>query len=103
MTRQVRGAADPPPRDRHLLVGVSHPSDDPARHRVFEVRATHDEAEGGWVASFGEQNRNEQVQGWGANLGDGGRDRAFPTPAACLGDAVATLVAGVDREAAGRP
>jgi hypothetical protein len=84
--------------DRHILVGVSHPSDDPSRHRVFEVRASYNEAAGGWVAQVGEQNANEQLQGWRARS-EGGREAAFPTPAACLGDAVAFLVAMVDREA----
>ena len=88
-------------RDRHIRVGVSHPSDDPARHRVFEVRAAYDEAARGWVARVGEQNPNEQVDGWGPRPDDGGRTRAFPTAAACLGDAVAAIVAMVDRDAAG--
>ena len=88
-------------RDRHIRVGVSHPSDDPARHRVFEVRAAYDAAAGGWVARVGEQNPNEQLDGWGPRPDGGGRARAFPTAAACLGDAVAAVVAMVDREAAG--
>jgi hypothetical protein len=97
-----RGRADGSGRrraDRHIRLGVSHPSDDPARHRVFEVRAAYSEAAGGWVAQVGEQNTNEQLQGWGAWLKDGGRERSFPTAAACLGDAVALIVAMVDREA----
>ena len=88
-------------KDRHIRLGVSHPSDDPARHRVFEVRAAYDEAAGGWVARVGEQNPNEQLDGWGPKPDGGGRARAFPTAAACLGDAVAAVVAMVDREAAG--
>ena len=87
--------------DRHIRVGVSHPSGDPARHRVFEVRASYSDAAGGWVAQVGEQNLNEQLEGWGPELGDGGRARSFPTAAACLGDAVTLLVAMVDREAVG--
>ena len=85
-------------RDRHLRVGVSHPSDDPARHRVFEVRASFDGAARGWIARIGEQNPNEQLQGWDRWLTDDARPQAFPTPAACLGDAVARVVAMVDRE-----
>ena len=90
-------------RDRHIRLGVSHPSDDPARHRVFEIRASYDAGAGGWVAWVGEQNRNEQLGGWGPGPGDGGRARAFPTAAACLGDAVAAIVALVDRVADDRP
>ncbi|MDQ3694608.1 MAG: hypothetical protein M3464_13425 [Chloroflexota bacterium] len=89
---------DRAPDERHLLLGVSHPSDDPALHRVFEIRAAYDEAAGGWVARLGERNTNEQFQGWGARLIDGARERAFATPAACFGDAVATIVAAVDEE-----
>ena len=97
-------AADPAERrDRHLRLGVSHPSGDPARHRVFEVRASYDDAAGGWVARFGEENANEQLDGWEPAPRDGGRRRAFPTPASCLGDAVAAIVAAVDREDAARP
>jgi hypothetical protein len=95
----ARGTDNSPP-DRHLVVGVSHPSNDPTRHRVMEIRAVHREALGGWVAQVGEQNANEQFQGWGPNLGDGGGTPVFPTAAACLGDAVAFIVALVDREAA---
>ena len=87
--------------DRHVRLGVSHPSGDPARHRVFEIRAAYDGAAGGWVARVGEENANEQLQGWGPGPSDGGRSRVFATPAACLGDAVAAVVALVDREAEG--
>ena len=89
-------------RDRHIRLGVSHPSDDPARHRVFEARAAYDAGAGGWVARVGELNANEQLDGWGPPPGDEGAPRAFPTPAACLGNAVEALVAVVDREAAER-
>ena len=87
-------------RDRHVRLGVSHPSGDPARHRVFEIRASYDGAVGGWMARVGEENANEQLQGWGPSAE--GSARAFPTPAACLGDAVAAVVAEVDREAEGQ-
>src|SRR5688500_7132247 len=79
--------------DRSLRVGDGHPSGAPTRPRVFEVRASYDEAAGGWVAQVGELNRNDQLDGWGPEATDGGHPRAFPTPAACLGDAVAVLVA----------
>jgi hypothetical protein len=89
-------------RDRRLRVGVGHPSGDPGRHRTFEVRAAYHAAAGGWVARVREENLNEQLAGRGADLPDGGREQAFPTPAACLGDAVAGVVEQVEREAAGR-
>ncbi|MGH2614763.1 MAG: hypothetical protein ACRDJC_05960, partial [Thermomicrobiales bacterium] len=85
--------------DRHILLGVSHPSDDPALHRVFEVRASFDTETRGWFARVGEQNLNEQREAWGPHLTDEGAPASFPTAAACLGDAVATIVAMVDREA----
>ena len=87
-------------RTRHILLGVSHVSDDPARHRHFEIRATYDQAANGWVAQVAEQNRNEQPGAWAAEvLMDGIRSHVFPTAAACLGDAVMSLVTLVDREA----
>jgi hypothetical protein len=85
---------------RHILLGVSHASDDPARHRLFEIRATYDQAANGWVAQVAEQNRNEQPGAWAAEvLMDGIRTHVFPTAAACLGDAVTSVVTLVDREA----
>jgi len=89
------------PPDRHILIGVSHASDDPALHRVFEVRAAFDVASGGWLARVGEQNLNEQREDWGPNLTNEGVLPTFPTAAACLGDAVATIVAMADRDALG--
>jgi hypothetical protein len=85
---------------RHILLGVSHASDDPARHRDFEIRATYDQAANGWVAQVAEQNRNEQPGAWAAEvLIDGIRSHVFPTAPACLGDAVTSVVTLVDREA----
>ena len=88
-------------RDRHVRLGVGHPSGDPARHRAFEIRAVYDGVAGGWVARVGEENANEQLQGLGAGPRGEGAARAFPTPAACLGEAVAAVVALVDREVEG--
>jgi hypothetical protein len=85
--------------ERHILLGVSHPSDDPSLHRVFEIRASFKAAAGGWVARVSEQNLNEQRGDWGPALTTGGETRTFPTAAVCLGDAVATIVATVDQEA----
>jgi hypothetical protein len=88
------------PPDRHILLGVSHASNDPARHRDFEIRATFDQAAHGWVAQVAEQNRNEQPGAWAAEvLMDGIRSHVFPTAPACLGDAVTSIVALDDREA----
>jgi hypothetical protein len=87
------------PADRHILLGVSHPSDDPARHRVFEVRAVFDHDAGGWIAEVGEQNLNEQRGAWEALPSPEGVPRVFPTAATCLGAAVTTLIDTVDREA----
>jgi hypothetical protein len=84
---------------RYILVGVGHSSNDPARHRTFEVRAMFDTMTWGWVAHVAEQNRNEQPGFWGADLTDSERMPTFPTAAACLGNAVTMIVAMVDREA----
>jgi hypothetical protein len=84
--------------DRHILLGVSHPSNDPSLHRVFEIRAAFTAAAGGWVAQVGEQNLNEQRGDWAPLLPDEQWD-VFPSPATCLGHAVAAIVAAVDRAA----
>ncbi len=52
------------PADRHILLGVSHASNDPALHRSFEIRATYDLSTHGWVAHVAEQNLNEQRGDW---------------------------------------
>ena len=71
---------------RHILLGVSHASDDPARHRLFEIRATYDQAANGWVAQVAEQNRNEQPGAWAAEvLMDGIRSPSSPRRRAVLG------------------
>jgi hypothetical protein len=85
---------------RHILLGVGHASDDPARHHHFEIRAPYDQATNGWVAQVAEQNRNEQPGAWAAEgLMDGIRSLVFPAAAACLGDAVTNTVTLVDQEA----
>ena len=98
VVRPLRLAARRPP-DRHILLGVSHPSDDPARHRVFEVRASYDEKKGGWVALAGEQNLNDQRGEWQREIAAESPPHGFPTAAECLGFAVTQLVARADREA----
>lgn len=87
------------PADRHILLGVSHASGDPARHRNFEVRASYDAGSGGWTARVSEQNLNEQRGDWERQLTGEGPAQVFPTPAACLGEAVGRLIAIVDQEA----
>ena len=70
------------------------------QHWLFEIRAVCDQEANGWVAQVAEQNRNEQPGAWTPELRtDGTRSHVFPTAAACLGDAVTTLVTLVDREA----
>jgi hypothetical protein len=83
-------------RERYIRFGVGQPSGDPAQHRVFDVRATYSAAAGGWVARLGELSVNDQFQGFGARLTDGHPGRPFDTAAACLGDAVTTILAMVD-------
>lgn len=90
------------PRDRHLRIGVSHTSNDPARHRTFELRAAYDAERGGWVAWVGEQNLNDQRGAW-RQVDQGAALPVFPTAAACLGHAVAAIVADVDEEADNQP
>jgi hypothetical protein len=91
------------PPDRHILVGISHPSDDPARHRIFEIGATYDAETGAWSARVGEQNLNEQRGDWEPELVDADGAPRFPTAAACLGDAVARLMTIVDQDAQDGP
>jgi hypothetical protein len=91
------------PPDRHILVGISHPSDDPARHRIFEIRATYDAETGAWSARVGEQNLNEQRGDWEPELVDADGAPRFPTAAACLGDAVTRLMTIVDQDAQDLP
>jgi hypothetical protein len=85
--------------DRHILLGISHPSDDPARHRTFEVRAAYDGETSTWGARVGEQNLNEQRGEWEPHRADTNGAPRFPTAAACLGDAVTRLITLVDQEA----
>jgi hypothetical protein len=87
------------PPDRHILLGVSHGSGDPARHRNFEIRASYDAESGGWTARVSEQNLNEQRGDWEQRLTGEGPVPVVPTAAACLGEAVGRLIAIVDREA----
>ena len=87
------------PPDRHILLGISHPSDDPARHRTFEIRASYDAETGTWSARVGEQNLNEQRGDWDPSLADADGAPRFPTAAACLGDAVTRLMTMVDLDA----
>lgn len=89
--------------DRHIRVGISQPTNDPSQHRAFALRARYDVAAGGWVAEFGEQNRNDQVDRWEPEAGVATASLVFPTAAACLGAAVTRLIEAVDREATDPP
>ena len=82
------------PADRHVLLGVSHASNDPARHRTFQIRASYDPDRGGWQAFVGEQNLNDQRGVWRQLLAE--TASTFPTAAACLGNATTTIVALFD-------
>jgi hypothetical protein len=87
------------PADRHVLLGVSHASNDPAQHRTFQIRASYDADLGGWQASVGEQNLNDQRGRWTQLLGE--TAAIFPTAAACFGHATAVIVAAFDDEELG--
>ena len=100
--RMLRPEAWHPP-DRHILLGISHASDDPARHRTFEVRAAYDAQTGDWSARVGEQNLNEQRGDWEPHRAHANGTPRFPTAATCLGDAVARLISMVDQESQDRP
>lgn len=93
-------APDSPPEawDRHVSVGISHPSDDPAHHRTFAIVAARHEGMG-WVAHLTEGNHNDQPRPETVGLQIPDRARAFPTVAECLGDALAMLVRMVDGDA----
>jgi hypothetical protein len=51
----------------------------------------------------GEQDLNEQRGDWSQHLTDQGQVQVFPTAAACLGHATATIIAAVDRDAQAAP
>lgn len=95
MRRGRTGGASAANPDRHIVVGVSHPSGDPARHRVFEVRARYVAEAAGWIAETAEQNANEQP-GLATAAANGAP--VFADPATCLGAAVAAVVARVERD-----
>lgn len=84
--------------DRHISVAISHASDDPGRHRAFQIRASFDPEREGWQAYVSPQNNNEQFGEWSMLLGVQGQ--LFPTPAACLGHATTVLIAAFDSELA---
>ncbi|MCC7023899.1 MAG: hypothetical protein IT338_13840 [Thermomicrobiales bacterium] len=87
------------PADRHMLLGVSHDSDDPTRHRTFEIRASYDASRDGWVAWTREQNLNEQAGVWSRGVMGEDVFARFSSAAECLGRAVTALVVAVDHEA----
>jgi hypothetical protein len=85
--------------DRHVRLGVSHASGDPARHRTFEIRASYDVQKKGWLAHVGEQNLNEQRGDWALLMMGDAPPPVFATAAECLGYAVTVIVADFDQDA----
>lgn len=77
-------------QDRHVVLAVSHTSQDPALHRTFQVRASFLNAEQGWRAFVSEQNFNDQFGEWSPLPGQD--EVILPTAAACLGWATEALV-----------
>jgi hypothetical protein len=86
------------PNERHILLGVSYASNDPSRHRTFEVRAVFDAERGGWIARYGEKSLNDQIERWVSWPLDDGRPRVFPTAADCLGQTATSVIAMVERD-----
>lgn len=94
--------AAPTPRQlasRYIVIGISDPSDDPSRHRVFEVSAVYDPILSGWVATVEEQDANAQLNRCQQWPRQGARLPVAPTAAACLGQTVEMIVAMVAGEA----
>jgi hypothetical protein len=85
---------------RHILVGVSQPTDDPSQYRAFALWARFDAAASGWMAQFDEQNHNDQIDDSEPTEDALAAPPVFATAAACLGAAVARLIEQVDRDAA---
>jgi hypothetical protein len=84
--------------DRHVTVAISHASNDPGRHRAFQIRASFDAEREGWQAYISSQNNNDQYGEWSSLLGV--HDQVFPTPADCLGHATTVLITAFDNEPA---
>lgn len=82
--------------DRHVTVAISHASNDPGRHRAFQIRASFDAEREGWQAFVSSRNNNEQYGEWSRLPGVNGE--VFPTPAACIGHAATVLIAAFDNE-----
>lgn len=82
--------------DRYVTVAISHASNDPGRHRAFQIRASFDPEREGWQAYVSSQNNNEQYGDWSMLLGV--KSQLFSTPAACLGHAATVLIAAFDSE-----
>lgn len=83
--------------DRHIMVAISHASNDPARHRTFQIRASFDMDRNGWRAHVSLQDHNDQSGEWA--LLPGVQDPLYATAAACLGHAVTELISAFDAEA----
>jgi len=83
--------------DRHVMVAISHASNDPALHRTVQIRASFDMERNGWRAHISPQDHNDQYGDWSLLLNAG--DPLYATAAACLGHAVTELVSAFDGEA----
>lgn len=82
--------------DRHVMVAISHPSNDPALHRTVQIRASFDVDRNGWRAHVSPQDHNDQYGDWSLLFRT--EDSLYPTAAACLGHAVTELVSALDAE-----
>lgn len=87
------------PATRHIVVGISDPSDDPSRHRVFQISAVYDATAQGWRAAITEENANAQPGPWLRQSAVSDRAPMAPTAPACLGRAVELIVSVIANDA----
>lgn len=80
--------------DRHIMVAISHASNDPARHRTIQIRASFDAERNGWRAYVSPQDLNDQYGEW--SWLPGTLDQSYATVAECLGQAVTELISAFD-------
>lgn len=99
----LMSAAPERPATRHIVVGISDPSDDPSRHRTFQIAAVYDARVDAWHAAITEENANAQPGPW-QQRSDAQRQTAVAsTAAACLGRAVELIVSVVACDAEQAP
>lgn len=80
---------------RHIVVGISDPSDDPSRHRTFHIAAVYDALAKGWRAAITEENANAQPGPWRQQSDAHHQAVVASTAAACLGQALEMVVSVV--------